>query len=149
LKLEAQIIKRMLERIGLKVTLDILTFPEMMRKTYVPLMDKPYEETDWDISFWRPLDWAGHTAVSILVFETDRSDWRMIEYDGVYEKMWEDMARTVDRKAQEEKIRQMAKYVHDHAYRIRIYSPISLYAVNKEVNFVPRSLSLCASRKHP
>jgi hypothetical protein len=32
----------------------------------------------------------------------------------------------------------MAKYVHDHAYRIFIYSPISLYAVNKEVNFVPQ-----------
>ena len=48
------------------------------------------------------------------------------------------MARTVDTKAQEEKIRQMVQYIHDRAYALNIYSPLSLYAVNKEVNFVPQ-----------
>ena len=47
-------------------------------------------------------------------------------------------ARTVDLKAQEEKIRQMVQYVYDRAYALSIYSPLSLYAVNKEVNFVPQ-----------
>ncbi len=48
------------------------------------------------------------------------------------------MARTVDPAAQEEKIRQMVKYLYDRAYVLFIYSPLSLYAVNKEVNFVPQ-----------
>ena len=47
------------------------------------------------------------------------------------------MARTVDPTAQEEKIRQMVKYLYDRAYALFIYSPLSLYAVNKDVNFVP------------
>jgi len=51
--------------------------------------------------------------------------------------MWEDMKRTVDRNAREEKIRQMVQYLYDCAYALSIYSPITLYAVNKEVNFVP------------
>jgi hypothetical protein len=40
--------------------------------------------------------------------------------------------------AQERIVRQMVKYLYDGAQRIFIYSPLSLYAVNKEVNFVPR-----------
>jgi hypothetical protein len=50
--------------------------------------------------------------------------------------MWKDMTRSVDPEAQEEKIRQMVQYVYDRAYRLFIYSPLCLYAVNKEVNFI-------------
>ena len=53
--------------------------------------------------------------------------WRNIEGGG-----------TVDRGAQEEKLRQLVKYVYERAYSLVIYSPISLYALNKEVDFVPR-----------
>ena len=55
-----------------------------------------------------------------------------------YEEMWKDMAATVDPQAQEEKIRQLVKHIYDHAYDISVYSPLTLYAVNKEVNFVPQ-----------
>jgi hypothetical protein len=63
---------------------------------------------------------------------------RWIEYDPVYEKMWRDMARTVDPKVQEERIRQMVEYIYGLAYSPFIYSPLTLYAVNKEVNFIPQ-----------
>ena len=59
--------------------------------------------------------------------------------------MWQDMARTLDEAAQDEKMRQMEKYLYDSAYVVFIYNPLDLYAVNKEVNFVPqkfRSLRL-------
>jgi len=138
-KLETQIIKRMLERIGLKVKFDVLTFPEFFRKYYIPILDKPPEEQEWDFTISYLADWHGHPGASFFTYDyLEESEMRWIEYDPVYEELWKDMARTVDPTAQEEKIRQMAKYVHDHAYRIRIYSPISLYAVNKEVNFVPQ-----------
>ncbi len=138
-KLEAQIIKRMLERIGLKVRFHVFTYPEYLRKMYMPILDKPPEEQDWDISILHIGDWFGHTGATFLTFNyLEESDWRWIEYDPVYEKMWKDMARTVDTKAQEEKIRKMVQYLHDGAYSLNIYSPLSLYAVNKGVNFVPQ-----------
>ncbi len=63
---------------------------------------------------------------------------RWIEYDLVYEEMWKDMIRTVDSEVQGEKTRQLMKYLYDHAYALFIYSPLTLYAVNKEVSFVPQ-----------
>ena len=48
------------------------------------------------------------------------------------------MAGTVDEAAQDQKMRQMEKYLYDRAYVVFIYSPLNLYAVNKEVNFVPQ-----------
>ena len=136
--LEAQIVKRMLWRIGLKVTFDVFTFPEFMRKTYIPILDKPPEEQDWDMGIGYLWDFYGHTGATLLTIGyIEESDLRWIEYDPVYEEMWKEMARTVDRKAQEEKIRKLSQYSYDRAYALTIYSPLSLYAVNKEVNFVP------------
>ena len=67
---------------------------------------------------------------------------RWIEYDSVYEEMWKDMARTVDTEGQEEKIRQMEQYVYERAHELFVYTPLTLYAVNKEVNFVPQKFVL-------
>ena len=47
------------------------------------------------------------------------------------------MAKTVDVGAQEERIRELVEYVYDRAYSLFVYSPLTLYAVNKEVEFVP------------
>jgi len=138
-KLETQIMKRMLERIGLKVRFDVLTWPEYLRKTYIPVLDKPPKEQDWDMAFYSQFDPYGHPGASFLVFGSlEESDMRWIEYDTVYEEMWKDMAMTVDTEAQEEKIRQLVQYIHDRAYHVFVYSPLMLYAVNKEVNFVPQ-----------
>jgi len=138
-RLETQIMKRMLERIGLKVKFDVLTMPEFFRKIYYPLLDKPPEEQEWDLHVFGLMDWSGHTGLSFLPWNyIEETDIRWIEYDPVYEKMWKDMIRTVDPEAQEDKIRQMLQYLYERAYALFIYSPISLYAVNKEVNFVPQ-----------
>ena len=80
---------------------------------------------------------AGWSREQLFV-DTDESDWRWIEYDPVYERMWKDATRAVDRKTQEERIRETARYLYDHAYALFIYSPLTLYAVNKEVDFVPQ-----------
>jgi peptide/nickel transport system substrate-binding protein len=142
-KLETQIIKRMLERIGLKVKFEVLTYPEFLRKWYIPLLDKPPEQQDWDIAIWNLVDVYSHTGASLLNFGfVEESDQRWIEYDPVYEEMWKEMAKTADIEAQEEKIRQMVKYRRNRASSLSVYSPISLYAVNKEVNFVPQKFGL-------
>ena len=53
---------------------------------------------------------------------------------------WKGMAATVDVEMHEEKIRQLTEYVYSRAYSLFVYSPLTLYAVNKEVNFVPQKL---------
>jgi peptide/nickel transport system substrate-binding protein len=138
-KVEAKIIKRMLERIGLKVRLDVLAYPQLIGKIYIPILDKPPEEQDWDLNISHVFDWSGHTGTSFLVYGfLEESDMRWIEYDWVFEEMWKEMVKTLDPEVQEEKIREMAQYIYDHAYILTIYSPLTLYAVNKEVNFVPQ-----------
>jgi peptide/nickel transport system substrate-binding protein len=137
-KLEAQIMKRMLERVGLRVNLHVVTLAEWFRKYFIPLLDKPPEEQEWDLFVYTWQNYHGNPAATFLNFGyIEESDFRWIEYDPIYEEMWKGMAKTVDVDAQEERIRELVKYVYDRAYSLFVYSPISLYAVNKEVEFVP------------
>jgi peptide/nickel transport system substrate-binding protein len=138
LRVEARGISRMLERIGLKPHLEILTYYGWLERVYVPLLRKPPEEEDWDISIHWGWDWAGNTGASLVGAGLIGNDFNWTEYDPVYEEMWKDMAATMDPKDQEKKIRQLAQYVYDHAYFIFAYSPLMLYAINKEVDFVPQ-----------
>jgi len=142
-KLETQIIRRMLERIGLKASFEVLTYPELLRKLFIPILDKPLEEQDWDITIFGYQDRWGRAGATFLSFNfVEESDWRWIEFDPVYEKMWNDITRTPDGEAQEEKMRQMTKHSYDRAYLLFVYSPLTLYAVNKEVNLVPQNCGL-------
>jgi peptide/nickel transport system substrate-binding protein len=137
-KLEAQVMKSMYERIGLKVKLEVFPWPVWLRKVLTP-SEKYAQEQDWDVSVCYNNDMYGHSGAAHLVYPfLDFSGIRWIEYDPVYERMWRDMARTVDEKAQDKKMQKMEQYVYDRAYAVFIYSPLNLYAVNKEVNFVPQ-----------
>ena len=136
--MEAQIIGKMLERIGLKAKVDIYTLSELMRKCYIPLLDKPPEEQDWDIVLFHVSDWYGNTGGTFLTFGyIEESEMRWIAYDRIYEDMWKDLARAVDTEQQEKKIKEAAKYLFDNAHAMFIYSPLCLYAVNKDIDFVP------------
>jgi peptide/nickel transport system substrate-binding protein len=142
-RLEAQIMKTMFERIGLKVKLEVSSWPEWLRKVLAPT-EKEAQAQEWDVSVCYNNDWSGHSGVAHLTYPyLDASQIRWIVYDPTYEKMWKDMAATVDEAAQDEKMRQLEQYVYDRAYAIFIYSALDLYAVNKAVNFVPqKSVSL-------
>jgi ABC-type transport system substrate-binding protein len=111
----------------------------MYRMVYIPLLERPIEESEWDIDLFHLHDAYGHTGAVFLTFGyIDRSNTRWIEYDPVYEKMWEDTARTVDPERQEAMIRNIFEYLHERALGLTLYSPLLLYAVNKEVNFFPQ-----------
>jgi peptide/nickel transport system substrate-binding protein len=136
-KLETQIISKMLERVGLRVTFEILPEPQFWSKVVISVLDKPPEEQEWDIHLYNVEDASGKNVLLLPWNFIEETGIRWIEYDPSYEKMWEELKTTVDPEAQEEKIRQMVQYLHDQVYALNIYTPITLYAVNKEVNFVP------------
>jgi hypothetical protein len=100
----------MRERVGLEVRVDVLSYPEFLKKTYMPSLDKPPEEQDWDLAIRHHMDRHGHTAASFLTYDLlDESQIRWVKYDQVYEKMWKEMITTVDSQVPEERIRQMLK----------------------------------------
>jgi peptide/nickel transport system substrate-binding protein len=138
-KLEAQVMKRMYERIGLMVKLEVFPWPVWLQKVLTPSEEKAQKE-DWDVSVCYNNDSYGHSGFAHLMYPfLEASGVRWIVYDQVYEDMWNDMARTVDEKKQDEKMQKIEAYIYDRAYAVFIYSPLNLYAVNKEVNFVPQN----------
>ena len=106
-ELEAQIMKSMYERIGLKVKLKVYSWPDWIYKVLTP-NEKKAQEEDWDVSVCYNNDWAGHSGAAHLVCPyLEGSGVRWIEYDKKFEKMWKDMARTFDEKQQDEKMQQI------------------------------------------
>ena len=142
-KLEAQIIARILERLGLQINLNISSFPEFMRNyVYIPLLKKPPEEQDWDFALMDMQDPYAHTGTSLLAFlYLGESEVRWTQYDPVYDRLWRDMANTLDAESQEAKLRKLERYIHDNALNVNIYSPLTLYAVNRQVELVPQKFN--------
>ena len=138
LKLEGQVISKMLERIGLKPVLNVVTDAQFFANIMISLLDRPPEETQWDVLLFTMRDYWANPGLSFLPWHyLPESDMVGIEYDAVYEKMFREMTGSVNPLEQEEKIRQIVQYLYDNAYAIFIYSPLTLYSVNKEVNLVP------------
>jgi len=137
-ELEAQVMKSMYERIGLKVNLKTFSWPVWNYRVFTP-DDKKAQAENWDVSICFNNDWCGHSGAAHLVWPYLEGSWvRWIEYDEKFESMWKDMARTFDEKQQDQKMQQIEQYIYEKAYAVFIYSPLSLYAVNKEVNFIPQ-----------
>jgi peptide/nickel transport system substrate-binding protein len=135
---ELQVMRRMYERVGLRVNLDVLPFNEWVSRVWIK-SEKMASEQKWDISVCYNNDMYGHSGPAHLSRHyVDSSDMRWIAYDPEYEAMWKDMAATIDAKAVDEKLRRMEQHIYDRAYAVFIYSPLNLYAVNKDVNFVPQ-----------
>ena len=83
--LEAHIIAKMLERIGIKSNVDVCSLSKLMQKYYIPRMEKSPEEQDWDIVLWHVSDWYGHTGGTFLTFGyIEESEMRWRAYDEVY-----------------------------------------------------------------
>jgi peptide/nickel transport system substrate-binding protein len=136
--LEAQIIGRMLERVGIEAMVEVFTFSDHLERIYMPLLRKSPEEQDWDVSINFLTDWFNHPILSLLSYGfLEDTQHRWIPYDPVYENMFKLMTRTIDDAKQEEIVRKMERYVYDGAYGLFIYSPLALYAVNKEIKFIP------------
>jgi len=103
------------------------------------MLEKPPEQQDWDLEIHPTFSLTGHTGGDFLTWGfLEGGNFRWTEFDTSYENMFKDMATTPNPEEQEAKIQQMVKYIYDRAQVLFVYSPLTLYAVNKEVNFVPQ-----------
>ena len=58
----------MLEKICLRVTLELLTWPGWLCEMHIPLLDKTLEEQDWDMSIAHWQDWYDNTGASFFTY---------------------------------------------------------------------------------
>ncbi len=141
LVIQATVVGRMLEQVGLTVDLQILEPVAFNQKVFLSHLDQPPERQTWDIalmSFNDGLNFPIFTFYKTLALD----GW----WDWVIEKpelrqLYEQVLGTVDREKQQELIRQMERHTHEQAYFLFLYNPIKLYAVNKAVEFVPYATS--------
>jgi peptide/nickel transport system substrate-binding protein len=137
LEVQATVVSKMLEQLGLTVQFQLLEASAYNRKTHLNLLDQPPELQTWDIALASEGDNQNFPVYLLYHFYAldGPNDW--VSEEPELRRLYEQVLGTVDRERQEGLIRQMERHTRDRAYFLSLYNPIQLYAVNKGVAFVP------------
>ncbi len=155
LEVQATVVSKMLEQAGFTVRMtlfDRLTFQWHINLYHVssqaramPTWSFVEERHTWDIALMTTFT-AGSLAA---VFPTPAYVGYALDgvYDWVVEQpefrtLYNQLIRTRERDQQEALIHQIETHIRDEAYFVFLYNLIQLYAVNKEVEFVPHPSGL-------
>ncbi len=137
LAVQATVVGKMLEQVGLKVDVQILDAGAYNQKTFLSLLDQPAEEQAWDIALASRRDAANFPVFFVYHFFALDGPYNWIGEAPELRRLYDQVLRTVDPEQQQGLIRQMERHTHDQAYFLFLYNPIQLYALNKAVEFVP------------
>jgi peptide/nickel transport system substrate-binding protein len=142
LEVQAIVVSKMLEQVGLTVQLQMLDAATYTAKTNLGRLDQPPEQQRWDIALRSIVDTTGASASYFYsIFALDgANDW--IGEVPALRQLYEQVSSAEDGAQQQRLIRQMERHTHDQAYFLFLYNPIGLYAVNKAVEFVPHMTTL-------
>jgi len=137
LEVQATVVSKMLEQVGLTVELQMLDVATYKTKTNLGSLDQPPEQQAWDIALRSQTDTLGFPALIIYSSYAlgGASDW--IGEEPALRQLYEQLLFAVDGEQQQRLIRQLERHTRDQAYFLFLYNPIGLYAVNKAVEFVP------------
>lgn len=137
LEVQATVVSKMLEQIGLQVTLEILDPVAFNHQTFLSHLERPPERQSWDIALVSREDRPNFPVYFLYHIHTlgGPRDW-VIEQPKLHQ-LYKAVLGTVDREEQQALVRQMERHTRDQAYFLFLYNPIHLYAVNKAVTFVP------------
>jgi peptide/nickel transport system substrate-binding protein len=134
---QATVVGKMLEQVGFQVDLQILEPNAFNQKTFLSYLDRPPEQQTWDIAMRSYFD---EMNFPIFAFYHD------LALDGAYDwvseapelrQLYTQVLQTVHQDQQRILIHQMERHTSALAYFLFLYNPIQLYAVNKNVAFVP------------
>jgi peptide/nickel transport system substrate-binding protein len=137
LEIQATVVSKMLEQVGLKLELQILDTTAFHRKTFLSSLEQPPEEQTWDIALKSEGDGNNFPVYALYHDHTLDGPWDWVSEEPELRQLYELVSGTVDRERQQALIRQMERHTRDHAYFLFLYNPIQLYAMNKAVTFVP------------
>ena len=138
LEIQATVVGKMLEQVGFTVERQILEPAVYNQKTRLSDLNQPAEQQAWDIALTSWNDAVNFPPIhpyAVFALNDAYYDWVLEEPE--LQRLYAQVARTVDREQQQALIRQMERHTHDQAYFLFLYNPIKLYAVNKTVEFVP------------
>jgi peptide/nickel transport system substrate-binding protein len=137
LEVQATVVSKMLEQVGLTVELQMLDAASYTAKTNLGRLDQPPEQQPWDIALRSFLDYMNFPIFLLYNnFALDgANDWVIEEPE--LRQLYEQVMHTADEERQQGVIRQMERHTRDQAYFLFLYNPIGLYAVNKAVELVP------------
>lgn len=140
LTVQATVVSKMLEQVGLTVDLQILDPLAYSQKVWLHALEQPAEQQAWDIALGLWPD-----PINFPVFEFYRTlaldgyaDW--VTEESELRQLETQVLRTVDREAQQHVIHQMERHTSEQAYFLFLYNPIKLFAVNKDVEFIPDAI---------
>jgi peptide/nickel transport system substrate-binding protein len=136
-EVQATVIGKMLEQVGLTVQLQLLETSVYNQKTNLIVLDQPPEQQTWDIALVPQGDILNFPIIQFYHnFALDGvNDW--VSEKPELRRLYEQALGTVDRERQEGLMHQMERHTRDQAYFLFLYNPIQLYAMNKGVAFVP------------
>lgn len=137
LEVQATVVSKMLEQGGFTVERHILDASAYTRKTDLSHLDHPPALQTWDVALSSGSDLANFPVFQLYHwFVLDgQDDWVMEEPE--LRQLYVRALGSVDRAQQQILIQRMERYTAEQAYLLFLYNPIPLYAVNKDVQFVP------------
>jgi peptide/nickel transport system substrate-binding protein len=137
LEVQATVVSKMLEQGGFTVERRILDASTYTRRTVLSHLDHPPTQQTWDIALSSGADVANFPIFLLYHwFVLDgQDDWVMEEPE--LRQLYGRTLGRVDRAQQQALIQKMERYTAEQAYLLFLYNPIPLYAVNKDVQFVP------------
>jgi peptide/nickel transport system substrate-binding protein len=137
LEVQATVVNKMLEQVGLTMELQILDTAAFNRKAFLNSLEQPPEEQTWDIALASQGDVQSFPIYLLYHDYALGGPWDWVSEEPELRRLYELVLGTVDREHQQALIRQMERHTRDRAYFLFLYNPIQLYAVNKAVEFVP------------
>ena len=137
LEVQATVVSKMLEQVGLTVTLTMLDSAAYTRKTFLSHLEQPPEQQSWDIALISGSDTLNFPVYILYNYFALDGPYDWVHEEPDLQSFYQQVLHTVEREAQRGLIHQMERHTAEHAYFLFLYNPIQLYAVNKAVVFVP------------
>ncbi|MCP4284253.1 MAG: hypothetical protein GY792_07365, partial [Gammaproteobacteria bacterium] len=136
--IQATVIGKMLEQVGLTVDLQILDPVAFNQKILVlDYLEQTPEQQSWDIALKSGDDWATFPFFSFYHYYALDGSFDWVVEQPELRRLYEQGLGTVEQEQQQEVMRQMERHTSEQAYFLFLYNPIPLYAVNTAVEFVP------------
>jgi ABC-type transport system substrate-binding protein len=137
LAIQATVVGKMLEQVGLTVKLQLLDQVAFYQQTLVSAPEPLPAHRGWDIALTSWLDTINFPPLQIYHYFALNGPYDWLGEPPELRQLKERVLRTTDRAQQQAVIREMERHTRDQAYFLFLYHPIQLFAVNKAVTFVP------------
>jgi peptide/nickel transport system substrate-binding protein len=139
----AQLLRRFYSLLKIEVEITPFQFEELVKHVAYPNIREGYswEDEDWWLMIYSNaayvpelmgglLEWQLHSGAAAQT----APDWLMLPLD----RMYHEVLRTRDRDKRFQIYRRANEYIADQALWVFTTTPLTLYGVNKEVNFIPQ-----------